>query len=344
MKNYSKKYDKEAYIENKKAEMEKITNDLEKGVADLLDSAEYKRFLDTMAKFPHYSVNNNILILMQKPDATMCQSFNAWKKMGRSVKKGEKGLTILAPASFTVHYEVDKKDENGNIIYGADGQPEKEEKEGTRVSFKTVKTFDISQTEGEPIPAIGVNELTGNVEDYEKFYRALVSACPVPVEKEGIQNGAKGYFDHTSNRIVIKDDMSEVQTIKTLIHEMAHQRLHSHGAAEADKSRDIKEVEAESIAYTVCAHFGIDTGDYSFSYVAGWGDKDMKDFKASLDMIKTCSSDMIDIIEGKIKELEKPENRLYIMREDREDDTDIYPTTEELLGEEYYGAYGDYEE
>ena len=301
-------FDPKAAAEARKAEMEAISNKLEQGVKDVFNGQNFKDYLNFCAKLPRYSVNNQLLIMMQKPDATMCQSFTGWKDMNRNVKRGEKGIRILAPAPYKMEQEQDKKDSFGKVVLDKDGEPVKETVEVTVNAFKPVSTFDISQTEGEPIPQIGVEELVGDVAGYATLIEAIKEVVPVPIEFEDIQSGAKGYFHIEDNRIAIQEGMSEVQTVKTMIHESAHQALHSKEAMEhsADKkSQNQKETEAESIAYVVCQHFGIDTSEYSFPYVATWSaDKEVPELKASLDTIRSCSAKLIVSIEEKIKEKE----------------------------------------
>lgn len=287
-------------------ELQQITDKLEKGVVEVFQSDRYKQFLDTMAKFPRYSVNNSLLIMMQKPDAQLCQSFTGWKQMGRYVKKGEKGISILAPAPYKIEREQTKLDEKGRPVFDADGEPVKEKVEVTIRAFKVVKTFDLSQTDGKELPTIGPSELVGNIEGYPKLLQALQEISPVPVSFELIDGDAKGFYHLEDKKIVVQDGMSEVQTIKTLLHEMAHQKLHDKdNVPEAkDISRNGKEVEAESVAYVVCQHYGINTSDYSFSYVAGWSEgKETPELKASLDKIRQTASEFIYQIDQKMEVL-----------------------------------------
>ena len=287
-------------------ELQQITDKLEKGVVEVFQSDRYKQFLDTMAKFPRYSVNNSLLIMMQKPDAQLCQSFTGWKQMGRYVKKGEKGISILAPAPYKIEREQTKLDEKGRPVFDADGEPVKEKVEVTIRAFKVVKTFDLSQTDGKELPTIGPSELVGNIEGYPKLLQALQEISPVPVSFELIDGDAKGFYHLEDKKIVVQDGMSEVQTIKTLLHEMAHQKLHDKdNVPEAkDISRNGKEVEAESVAYVVCQHYGINTSDYSFSYVAGWSEgKETPELKASLDKIRQTASEFIYQIDQKMQVL-----------------------------------------
>ncbi len=298
-------FDPEKAAEQRKAEMKDITEKLEKGVQEVFGSEQFQNLLDTMAKFPHYSVNNNILIMMQKPDATLVQSYTGWKKMGRFVKKGEKGIRILAPAPFKLEKEQEKVDEAGKVILDKDGEAVKEKVEINLTAFKPVSTFDVSQTEGEPLPTIGVDELTGKVEGYQTLFEAIKSASPVPIGFEDISSGAKGYFHTEENRIAINNGMSEIQNVKTAIHEVAHAKLHNSEAQKDNKqSKNSKEVEAESVAYTVCQHYGIDTSDYSFAYVATWSQgKETPELKESLNTIREAAADLIAKIDEKVQEL-----------------------------------------
>ena len=290
--------------EKQAEQLKEITDKLEQGVAEVFSSDNYKQFLDTMAKFPRYSVNNNILIMMQKPDAQICQSFTGWKEMGRFVKKGEKGIKILAPAPYTIQREQTKLDESGKPMLDRDGEPIMESVEIKVNAFKVVSTFDVSQTDGKELPTLGVDELMGSVEGYGTFFEALKQSCPVPMTFEEIEGGAKGFYSQVEKRIAIQEGMSEAQTVKTAIHEMAHQKLHAIENKGQNQSRNSKEVEAESVAYTVCQHYGIDTSDYSFSYVAGWSEgKEMPELKASLDTIRRAASEMISSIDEKLEEL-----------------------------------------
>lgn len=293
--------------EKQEVQMKAITEKLEQGMKDVFQSDQYQNFLNTMAKFPRYSVNNSLLIMMQKPEAKLCQSFTGWKEMGRFVKKGEKGIKILAPAPYTIHREQNKLDENGNKIIDLDGKPIMENVEVKINAFKVVNTFDVSQTEGKELPNIGVEELMGSVKDYTDMFEAIKESIPVPITFEQIESGAKGYFQRSENRIALQEGMSEIQTIKTLLHEAAHQKLHSmenSKKGEMPKTRLQKEVEAESVAYVVCQHYGIDTSDYSFGYVAGWsGGKELPELKAALQTIRRAASELISSIDEKWKGL-----------------------------------------
>ena len=247
-----------------------------------------------------------MLIMMQRPDAQLCQSFTGWKQMGRYVKKGEKGISILAPAPYKIEREQTKLDDKGRTVFDADGEPVKEKVEVTIRAFKVVKTFDLAQTDGKELPMIGPNELVGSIDGYPKLLQALQEISPVPVSFELIDGGAKGYYSLENKSIVIQDGMSEVQTIKTLLHEMAHQKLHDKDTVPEAKdiTRNGKEVEAESVAYVVCQHYGINTSDYSFSYVAGWSEgKETPELKASLDKIRQTASEFIYQIDQRMEVL-----------------------------------------
>ena len=300
-------FDPKAAAEARKAEMEEITSKLEKGVKDIFDGANYQQYLNFCAKLPRYSVNNQILIMMQKPDATMCQSFTNWKEVNRHVRKGEKGIRILAPAPHKMQKEQEKVDASGKTVLDTDGEPVKETVEVTINAFKPVSNFDVSQTEGEPIPSPGVDELTGSVEGYETLLAAIKDVVPVPISFEQIDSGAKGFYHLEENRIVVQEGMSEAQTVKTLLHEASHQALHYKEAMDSageKKSKNQKETEAESVAYVVCQHYGIDTSDYSFPYVATWSaDKEVPELKASLDTIRRTASELIVKIDEKVQTL-----------------------------------------
>jgi len=227
-----------------------ITEKLEAGVTDLFDSEKYKTWLTTMSKFHNYSLNNTILIAMQRPDATYVAGYQAWQdKFGRHVKKGEKGIQILAPCKYKKKQMVDMTAEGGKPILDSQGKPMQEEVTVEVPGFKVSTVFDISSTEGKELPTLGVNELTGDVEQFDKFMGALKGICPVPISFENIESGAKGYYHQTDQRIAIQEGMSQIQTLKTLVHEMSHQRLHAidptaKTSDQSKQSRNSKEVEA----------------------------------------------------------------------------------------------------
>ena len=306
--------------ENQKDRLKEITDRLEQGILEVFESERYKEYLRVMSKFHHYSFNNTMLIALQKPDASLIAGFSAWKNThGRTVKKGEKGIRIIAPAPFKVKQEMEKLDPKTNMpLVGADGNAITEEKEITIPAYKVVSVFDVSQTEGKELPSIGVDELTGDVSQYEDFFTALKKASPVPIALEHIEGSAHGYYHLAEKRIAIDDNMSELQTLKTAIHEIAHAKLHDidlNAPKEEKENRPnqrTREVEAESVAYTVCQHYGLDTSDYSFGYVAGWSSgKELSELKGSLETIRLAASELIDNIDGHFKELQRArENEL----------------------------------
>ena len=354
--------------ESKSAQqVREITDKLEQGIKELFESERFKEYLRTMSKFYHYSFSNTLLIAMQKPEATYVAGYTSWQRnFDRQVMKGEKGIKILAPAPYKAKEEREKIDPSTQKpVLDADGKPVTETVEVMRPAFKVVSVFDISQTDGKELPDIIVDELSGSVENYAAFFEALKQESPAPIAFEDIPGGAKGYFSPVENRIAIQEGMSEIQTIKTAIHEIAHAKLHSidrpepeptwkivmisdggtkrdflsgfaseteaNEAAEREgwrfvdenrfewrleveedtsavqemrKDRHTKEVEAESVAYTVCQRYGIETSDYSFGYIAGWSSgKETKELKSSLDTIRKTAAEMIEGIDAKLKVL-----------------------------------------
>ena len=296
-----------------KQKVKEITDKLEEGLKELFESEKYKSYLSTMSKFHNYSFNNTLLIAMQKPEATLVAGYQAWQKnFNRHVNKGEKGIRILAPAPYKIKEERDKLDPvTGEVMLDKDGMPQTEEVEIKIPAFRAVSVFDISQTDGEPIPELEAKELLSTVEGYEDFIKAITYVAPAPIGFEDIPGDSKGYFNTVENRIAVQEGMSESQTLKTMVHETAHSMLHNKEVNKEDilapaKDRNTKEVEAESIAYTVCQHFGIDTSEYSFGYIAGWSSgRDMKELKSSLDTIRRTASELITGIEGQLKELQR---------------------------------------
>ena len=317
--------------------VKEITDKLEAGIKELMDSDKFKEYLKCLSKFHNYSLGNTILIALQKPDATLVAGYTAWKnQFGRQVQKGEQGIRILAPTPYKRKMEVDVIDPStGQARMNPDGTKATELKEIMVPAFKVVNVFDVSQTDGRPIPSIGVNELTGDVRQYEMFFEALKRSCPVPIAFEQIDSGAKGYYHTVDHRIALQEGMSQVQTIKTLIHEMTHQHLHSKDPKEMSPeeprlTRNAKEVEAESVAYTVAQHYGIETSDYSFAYIAGWSaGKDTPELKASLDRIRTAADEMITTIDGHFAELQKEQAWEHLTADDVKDivciDSKFYP-------------------
>ena len=297
--------------QNSAERMKEITDRLETGIQELFESERYKAYLTTMSKFHSYSFNNTLLIAMQ--GGQLVAGYNKWRDdFHRNVKKGEKAIKILAPAPFKAKKEVQKLDAQGRPVMGKDGKPVTEVQEIQVPAFKIVSVFDVSQTEGEPLPSIGVEELTGSVERYGEFFKALEQTSPVPIGFEDIPGGSHGYYHLTEKRIAIQAAMSELQTLKTAIHEIAHSKLHAidpeaPAIEQADRPDSrTREVQAESVAYAVCQHYGLDTSDYSFGYVAGWSSgKELKELKASLETIRATAHELITTIDGHLAQLQK---------------------------------------
>lgn len=280
---------------SQKERIQEITDQLEAGIQELFESDKFKDYLTCMSKFHNYSLNNTLLIAMQRPDATLVAGYKAWQTdHGRYVRSGEHGIKILAPCKYKVTVESEKEDE--------------EPKELEYLKFKITHVFDISQTEGKELPSLGIDELSGDVDEYRNMYKALLRVCPVPIVQEDIKGGAKGYYNDAEQRIAILTGMSEMQTIKTIIHEIAHQKMHSSGTRTLDMpiDRHTKEVEAESVAYTVCQRYGLDTSDYSFGYIAGWSSgKDMAELKSSLERIRSAADELITGIDAQLESFRK---------------------------------------
>ncbi len=295
--------------------VKELTDQLEKGVGELFESDKYKNWLNTMSKFHNYSLNNTLLIAMQMPEATYVAGYMAWQtKFQRHVLKGEKAIKILAPVPYTITAVREKADPDGNFpVHDKNGDPEIEETEVKRIAFKVANVFDISQTQGKELPTL-TEHLKGDVSGYETFIEALGNICPVPITFEDIQGGANGYYHLVEDRIAINEGMSEIQTVKTMIHEMAHQRLHSIKENDEpkpesnakEKTRSDREVEAESVAFVVCQRFGIDTSDYSFSYIGSWSSsREAPELKRSLQLIRETSCKMIDELENELSHLKE---------------------------------------
>lgn len=314
--------------------MGEITQQLEDGVRKIFESGEFERYLRTMSRFHHYSVNNSILIFMQRPDASLVAGYTSWQKnFQRHVKKGEKGIFILAPCPYKVKKEQEKKDDlTGRPLLDQGGKPLKEVVEITQVSFRPAAVFDISQTEGKELPTIGVKDLQGQVSEYDTLLETLKEISPVPIGFEEISGGSKGYYSLGEQRIAIQADMSQLQTIKTMVHEIAHSKLHAidKDATPEEKAQrpdqHTREVQAEGVAYVVCQHLGLDTSDYSFSYVASWSTgKELSELKSSLDTIRTASAEIIDAIQHQ-KERQHEKEKLGM-----EKDEERYPCVLQAL-------------
>ena len=298
--------------------LKEITDRLEQGITELFESERYREYLRVMSKFHNYSFNNTLLIAMQKPDASLVAGFSAWKNnFGRNVMKGQKGIKIIAPSPYKVKQEMKKIDPHTQQpIIGKDGKPVTEEKEITIPAYKVVSVFDVSQTEGKELPDIAVDELTGDVERYRDFFAALEKTSPVPIGFEQIPGSSHGYYHLEDKRIAIQEGMSELQTLKTAIHEIAHAKLHDIdlNAPENEQQprvdRRTREVEAESVAYTVCQHYELDTSDYSFGYVAGWSSgRELSELKSSLETIRSAAAEIINSIDETLAELSKSQDK-----------------------------------
>ncbi len=292
-----------------------LTDKLEAGIKDIYASGRYAEYLGMMAKLHHYSIRNSILIFFQCPSATMVAGYRAWKKdFGRQVKKGEKGICIFAPCPTKRYVEEPVIDAHtGKPVRDPDGTVKKAGRWEIVTLYKVAHVFDVSQTEGKELPSLGVDELTGDVDHFSILYERLTSISPVPVEVEDFPEAAKGYYSSEEGRIVVKAGMSQVQTVKTLIHEIAHAKLHdpANVPKEERKGRAQREVEAESVAYVVCQKLGIDTSDYSFGYLAGWSKgKELEEMRESLDTIRSAAADIIDAIQPQERdEIKKSRNK-----------------------------------
>ena len=298
--------------------LKEITDRLEQGIAELFDSERYREYLKVMSKFHNYSFRNTVLIAMQKPDASLVAGFSAWKNnFERNVMKGQKGIKIIAPSPYKIKQEMQKIDPHTQKpVIGKDGKPVTEEKEVTIPAYKVVSVFDVSQTEGKELPDIAVDELTGDVDRYKDFFAALEKTSPVPIAFENIEGGSHGYYHLEDKRIAINEGMSELQTLKTAIHEIAHAKLHDidlnapKDEQQPHVDRRTREVEAESVAYTVCQHYGLDTSDYSFGYVAGWSSgRELSELKSSLETIRSAAAEIINSIDANFAELQKAQDK-----------------------------------
>lgn len=300
---------KDQRMDDVKKRVDEITEQLEQGLKELFESKKYMEYLDTMSKFHEYSPNNILLIFMQKPDARLVHGYKAWKSdFGRQVMGGEHAIKIFAPAPYKKTVARAKLDHDGNQVLDENGNQVMEKTEIKIPAFKLVNVFDVSQTTGRELPQIGTDELRGNVNNYDILFEALKNSIPIPIEYEKMDPNKKGYC--TREKIALQEGISQTQGIKTAIHEMAHYKLHF--ADGNRQTRESKEVEAESVAYTICKHLGIDTEEYSFGYIAGWSTgKEMPELKASLGVIQKTASEMITEIDNNFKELANERNIQY---------------------------------
>ena len=312
---------------SRREQLKEITDRLEAGVKEYMtNDVQFRKVLEAMSKFHHYSANNVLLIAMQMPEATRVASYTTWKtKFNRQVMRGQKGLSIIAPAPVKERREREVIDSRtGSPVLGTDGKPKTEEVEVTIPRFKVEKVFDLSQTTGDPLPELDVAELTGDAEHYQMFMDALTAISPVPIRFADIDTGAKGYYHTVDKEIVIQKGMSESQTLKTLVHEVSHARLHDRDAMKAEgvaKSAQQKELEAESIAYTVMFHYHMDTSGYSIPYLASWsGSQDTKQLKACMDTIRRTAGEIIEEMDSFMAERMKE----LAAEKSAEQDTDLY--------------------
>ena len=322
-------------------QLKEITERLEQGVKDIFTSEMYTKYLLTMSKFHNYSFNNTLLIAMQRPDATLVAGYNAWKnKFNRYVKKGEKGIQIIAPAPVKEREEREKIDKDtGLTVLNENGEPEIEVVERVIPRFRVTTVFDYAQTDGEPLPTLEVNELTARVKDYTLLKEAIEQVSPVPIRFGEIEGNAKGYYSHMDKEICVRADMGESQTIKTMIHEVAHAMLHDSDQMKQrgeEKDQLTKETEAESIAFTVCSALGIDTSDYSFPYVASWASgKELKELKDSMDTIRLTAADFLEKLETAVAErsVERMTAMEYAEKliEDKEQEKTIFDNSQRNL-------------
>ncbi|WP_270620531.1 antirestriction protein ArdA [[Clostridium] innocuum] len=293
--------------------LKEITDRLEQGIAELFDSERYREYLKVMSKFHNYSFRNTVLIAMQKPDASLVAGFSAWKNnFERNVMKGQKGIKIIAPSPYKIKQEMQKIDPHTQKpVIGKDGKPVTEEKEVTIPAYKVVSVFDVSQTEGKELPDIAVDELTGDVEQYQDFFAALEKTSPFAMGFEALSGSIKGRCNYEEKCILINEGMDELQNIKTAIHEIAHATLHDIDKDAPERpDRRTREVQAESVAYAVCQHYGLDTSDYSFGYIAGWSSgKELAELKGSLETIRSTAASLIDTIDGHFAEIQKAQDK-----------------------------------
>lgn len=284
---------------DKKEVLKEMTEQLEKSIHDFMNGEKYKNFLTQMSKFHSYSLSNQLLIAMQRPDATLCASYSGWKNQERQVKKGEKGIKIICPAPYKKEKIKDVVDpKTGKPVLLPDGNVKREIVEVVIPHFKIGYIFDISQTEGKPLVQLS-QQLTGELTDSQKELKeALLQVCPVPVSFRPIEGSANGFYSLDKNEITVDSTISEKQSLKTLIHELAHATIHNVNIPDVPKDSPTREVQAESIAYVICEYFGMDVSEYSFGYIAGWSTgKDIKELKQSLEIIHNTSNDIISKVE-----------------------------------------------
>lgn len=303
-----KEFDIEEIRKAREEELNQLSEKLEKGVEAFLSSDRYREYLGYMQKFHNYSFSNIILIAMQRPDATLVAGYDSWKRKGRHVKKGEKGIRIIAPVEITVKEKAEAEENLEGAQEKKEQEAEGRRRPGEKITvFRPTSVFDVSQTEGQPIPTIGVEEVAGQVGGYESMIEAVRRTSPVPICFGQIPGSAKGYYSNEEKLIMIRQGMPQAQSLKTMIHELAHAKLHDRDAMQArgeEIDRMTKEIEAESTAFIVCSHFHIDTSEYSFPYVGMWSKgSDMKQLRDSMEKIRKTSFEMIEGLSQNLREV-----------------------------------------
>ena len=326
-----KKKSFEEIIAARREQMKQITDKLEAGLKEYMSNdVQFKKVLETMAKFHHYSANNVLLIAMQMPTATHVASYTNWqKKFNRQVMKGQKGISIISPAPYKKKTEQEVLDpRTGKPVLGRDGKPKTEEVEVTVPHYKVAKVFDLAQTTGDPLPELDVPELTGTAENYEIFMDAMRAVSPVPIRFDEIEGGAKGYYDSQNKEIVIQNGMSEVQTMKTTVHELAHARLHDRDIMRQQglvKDQRTRETEAEAVAHVLLSHYQIDSSGYSIPYLASYaGSQDTTALRASLDTIRKTAAEIFDEVEAYVAERDVDRYTIYQIEKDTPADDYIF--------------------
>jgi antirestriction protein ArdC len=297
--------------ESREEKMSALQEKLMSGVKEIYESGKWAEYIAVMSRFPHYSINNCILIASQCPEASYVCGYKKWNEFNRNVVKGESGIMIFAPIKGKVQVEEPIYDANNHPVLNEDGTQAKEKVEREYKSFRPCYVFDVSQTEGDPLPTLA-NQLNDGVEDFEKLKDALMAVSPVPISFEDIPGSANGYYAPQSGKIVVQSDMSQLQTIKTMIHEIAHATL-GHGGEDDKWDKESKEVQAESTAFWVAGMLGLDTSDYSFGYIAGWSkDREITELKENLDLIKRTSDGLVSKVDDYLKQQTEEKDQVVV--------------------------------
>lgn len=297
--------------ESREEKMSALQEKLMSGVKEIYESGKWAEYIAVMSRFPHYSINNCILIASQCPEASYVCGYKKWNEFNRNVVKGESGIMIFAPIKGKVQVEEPIYDANNHPVLNEDGTQAKEKVEREYKSFRPCYVFDVSQTEGDPLPTLA-NQLKDGVEDFEKLKDALMAVSPVPISFEDIPGSANGYYAPQSGKIVVQSDMSQLQTIKTMIHEIAHATL-GHGGEDDKWDKESKEVQAESTAFWVAGMLGLDTSDYSFGYIAGWSkDREITELKENLDLIKRTADGLVSKVDDYLKQQTEEKDQVVV--------------------------------